>query len=55
VLKGFIYKNKGDRKMTKRVLITGVNRGLGFALTELYLKKGFMVFGGLLNEPSEKI
>lgn len=41
--------------MTKRVLITGVNKGLGFALTELYLKQRFMVFGGVLNEPSEKI
>jgi NAD(P)-dependent dehydrogenase (short-subunit alcohol dehydrogenase family) len=41
--------------MSKRVLITGVNKGLGFALTELYLKQDFIVFGGVLNEPSEKI
>src|ERR1035437_611821 len=29
--------------MTKRVLITGASRGIGFALTKLFLKRGYNV------------
>lgn len=39
--------------MVKNILITGADKGLGFSLTKLYLEKGYTVFSGLLNQPSE--
>lgn len=39
--------------MIKNILITGADKGLGFSLTKLYLEKGYTVFSGLLNHPSE--
>jgi NAD(P)-dependent dehydrogenase (short-subunit alcohol dehydrogenase family) len=39
--------------MIKNILITGADKGLGFSLTKLYLEKGYTVFSGLLNSPSE--
>jgi len=35
--------------MTKRVLITGASRGIGFALTKLFLEKGYKVIGACRN------
>jgi NAD(P)-dependent dehydrogenase (short-subunit alcohol dehydrogenase family) len=35
--------------MTKRVLITGASRGIGFALTKLFLEKGYEVIGTCRN------
>ena len=32
------------------VLITGANRGIGLALTELYLKEGYKVFATYLSK-----
>lgn len=32
--------------MMKTVLVTGADRGLGYALTEEFLKRGFLVFAG---------
>lgn len=41
--------------MSKKVLITGADKGLGLALTKLFLEEGFHVFSCLLNEPSNNI
>jgi NAD(P)-dependent dehydrogenase (short-subunit alcohol dehydrogenase family) len=41
--------------MSKKVLITGTNKGLGLELTRLYLEKGFEVFSCIRNNPSEGI
>jgi NAD(P)-dependent dehydrogenase (short-subunit alcohol dehydrogenase family) len=35
--------------MNKRVLITGASRGIGFALTQLFLEKGYKVIGACRN------
>jgi len=35
--------------MTKRVLITGASRGIGFALTKLFLERGYKVIGACRN------
>ena len=37
--------------MKKNILITGCSSGLGFALTNYYLEKGFKVFGISRNSP----
>ena len=37
--------------MQKNILITGCSSGLGLALTNLYLEKGFKVFGISRNKP----
>ncbi len=42
---GFIYK-----KMVKLILITGVSRGLGRAMTEEFIKRGHTVLGCARNE-----
>jgi alcohol dehydrogenase/benzil reductase ((S)-benzoin forming) len=38
--------------MKKNILITGCSSGLGFALTNYYLEKGFKVFGISRNSPN---
>ena len=38
--------------MQKNILITGCSSGLGFALTNLYLEKGYKVFGISRNKPN---
>ena len=40
--------------MQKNILITGCSSGLGFALTNYYLKKGFKVFGISRRTPNIK-
>jgi len=35
--------------MNKRVLITGASRGIGFALTQLFLERGYKVIGACRN------
>ena len=40
--------------MEKNILITGCSSGLGFALTNYYLEKGFKVFGISRNKPDIK-
>lgn len=37
--------------MKKNILITGCSSGLGFALTNYYLQKGFKVYGISRNKP----
>jgi len=38
--------------MSKNILITGCSSGLGLALTNLYLQKGFKVYGISRNKPN---
>jgi len=38
--------------MSKNILITGCSSGLGLALTNLYLEKGFTVYGISRNKPN---
>ena len=40
--------------MGKNILITGCSSGLGLALTNYYLEKGFKVFGISRNKPDIK-
>jgi NAD(P)-dependent dehydrogenase (short-subunit alcohol dehydrogenase family) len=42
-------------RMSKKVVITGANKGLGLALTRLYLEKGCEVYSGIRNNPSEAL
>ena len=41
--------------MNKNVLIAGASRGLGYSLTNQYLKSGFTVFAGVRNIECEKL
>ena len=41
-----------ELNMKKNILITGCSSGLGFALTNYYLEKGFKVFGISRNSPN---
>ena len=41
--------------MNKNVLITGADKGLGLALTELYLKQEFCVYSCLYQQPTDAI
>jgi len=36
--------------MTKNIFITGVNKGLGYELLKLFLKRGDTVFGVIRNK-----
>lgn len=40
--------------MSDTVLITGANRGIGFALTRVFLSKGYVVLAGVRNPGSAK-
>jgi NAD(P)-dependent dehydrogenase (short-subunit alcohol dehydrogenase family) len=41
--------------MSKKVLITGTNKGLGLSLTKLYLEKGCQVISCIRNNPSKEL
>jgi NAD(P)-dependent dehydrogenase (short-subunit alcohol dehydrogenase family) len=41
--------------MNKRVLITGASKGIGFALTKLFLEKGYKVIGACRNGKIENL
>lgn len=40
--------------MDKSVLITGANRGLGFALVEIFVNNGYIVYALIRSEDSRQ-